>query len=521
MASGLPERIGRYRVIARLGKGAMGIVYAARDEEAGREVAVKIMMADLADEPETRTRFLREAQATSGLFHPNVIKLYDMGEEEGRVYLVMERLYGRTLGDHLARPDGVTLEQKLDLMLQVCDGLAAAHARGVFHRDIKPGNLFVTDDGTLKILDFGVARLASSTLTASGYIIGTPDYMSPEQARGREIDQRSDLFSAGGVFYYLLTGRKPFAAKDLPSVLRKVQSEDPPAISDREAPPALARIVFRALAKSPADRYQQAREMVDDLAGFQRDYEGETRRQLEVVAGRAAEVKARSRERAELGHWFGLGEDRAPDAWGRLEAAFPALADPGPMALTRLQLSRQEVVAVASAVDAEWPSLGDEVVRLRSARTAIESAERALSAGRPDQALPFLEQAGRSLPGLARIGEAIAHCRAAVDGRLQQGHPLRPTVAAPGPTVEAPAVAETPEAGRGQAGGPAPEAETVPQPAPDEDEDTVSVKVEAREDDTVSMPSPSPAGLVGTVASRLFALMNRLGSHGQPGRGRR
>ena len=215
----MPERIGQFRVVERIGRGAMGVVYSARDLGSGRAVAIKLMTADLEGDRETRLRFEREARVAGELLHRNVINVYEMGEEDGRLYMVMELLDGETLGDYLKRVGKLPLERGLDLMMQVCEGLAVAHAHAIVHRDVKPGNLFVLRDGGLKILDFGVARLANSNMTASGFIVGTPDFMSPEQARGKEIDQRSDVFSAGAVFYYMLSGRKPFAANDLPAVI--------------------------------------------------------------------------------------------------------------------------------------------------------------------------------------------------------------------------------------------------------------------------------------------------------------
>ncbi len=157
----------------------MGVVYQARDEQMDRDVALKVMMADLDGEPDTRARFFREAQITSKLLHRNIVTVFDLGEDDGRPFIVMEMLKGRTLTALLKEPTCDTLEQKIDLMIQVCEGLSVAHAKGVVHRDVKPGNLFVQVDGGLKILDFGVARLASSSMTASGLIVGTPDYMSP------------------------------------------------------------------------------------------------------------------------------------------------------------------------------------------------------------------------------------------------------------------------------------------------------------------------------------------------------
>ena len=252
---GLPERIGHYKITDRIGRGAMGVVYSGRDERTGRPVALKVMMTDLEGDKETRERFNREANVAGKMVHRNIINVYEAGEEDGRLYMVMELLEGETLNDYMKRVGNLPLEHALDLMMQVCEGLAIAHAHAIVHRDIKPGNLFVMRDGGLKILDFGVARLANSSMTASGFIVGTPDFMSPEQARGREIDQRSDVFSAGAVFYYMLSGVKPFSAPDLPAVLHRVNSENPPQLTPEQCPPGLWRILMKALAKQTSDRY--------------------------------------------------------------------------------------------------------------------------------------------------------------------------------------------------------------------------------------------------------------------------
>jgi len=255
---------GRYELGVRLGRGAMGVVYQARDEIMRRDVALKVLTADLEDDPEIRTRFLREAQAAAGLSHPNVITIFDVCEENERFYIVMELLRGMVLKTFLKQPESARLGRKIHLMTQLCAGLSAAHHAAIYHRDIKPGNVFVRSDGLLKILDFGVARLASSNMTASGFVVGTPDYMSPEQARGEEIDGRSDIFSAGGVFYYMLTGRKPFAATVLPSLFHQIQNEDPEPI-DGDVPPELAAVVMKALSKKRETRYQTCQELIADL----------------------------------------------------------------------------------------------------------------------------------------------------------------------------------------------------------------------------------------------------------------
>jgi eukaryotic-like serine/threonine-protein kinase len=273
-----PERIGRYHVVERIGRGGMGVVYRARDEAVGRDVALKVLMADIEDDPDIRTRFYREAEAAARLSHPNIITIFDVGEDGDRFYIVMELLRGATLKDFLKQGDGTRIERKLDLMIQLCAGLGAAHNASICHRDIKPGNIFVRADGLLKILDFGVARLASSSMTAAGFIVGTPDYMSPEQARGADIDGRSDIFSLGGVFYFMLTGRKPFPANDLPTLFHQIQSEDAPPPLGVEAPPALTTVIMKALSKKRETRYQSCRELMADLEVVRQQLPQEARR---------------------------------------------------------------------------------------------------------------------------------------------------------------------------------------------------------------------------------------------------
>ena len=189
----------------------------------------------------------------------------------------MELLRGATLRDFLKQSDAAPIARKLDLMNQLCAGLASAHNASIYHRDIKPGNVFVRSDGILKILDFGVARLATSSMTAAGFIVGTPDYMSPEQARGAEIDGRSDIFSLGGVCYFMLTGRKPFPAADLPSLFRQIQSDDPAPLLETEAPADVAALVMKALAKQPAARYQSCQDILADLEVLRQRYPLTTR----------------------------------------------------------------------------------------------------------------------------------------------------------------------------------------------------------------------------------------------------
>jgi serine/threonine protein kinase len=268
----------------------MGVVYRARDEQLARDVALKLLTTDVESEPDTQKRFFREAQITGKLIHRNIVTVLDVGQDDGRLFIVMELLNGETLTQLLKRPVAPPLEQKIDLMVQACEGLSFAHSKGIVHRDIKPANLFVMADGGLKILDFGVARLASSTMTGSGLIIGTPDYMSPEQARGQEVDARSDVFSMAAVFYLMLTGRKPFDASNLPLVLQKVIREDPLPIREDEAPRPLTRIIAKALRKDPNDRHRSSADFGSDLIRYRRQFDNERRQRFRPVRERGDDV---------------------------------------------------------------------------------------------------------------------------------------------------------------------------------------------------------------------------------------
>jgi serine/threonine protein kinase len=257
--------IGRYVLRARIASGATGYVYAADDRAMDRKVAVKVLARDLEDEPETRERFYREAQIMAQLAHPNIVRVLDVGEDHGKPFIAMELLEGLPLADYLRANPALPLTARVDLMLQLYSGLEAAHAQGAVHRDVKPGNLIIQSDGLLKILDFGLARLKSSTLTASGVVVGSPGYMSPEQARGLRVDQRSDIFSAAAVGYLILTGRAPFEAKSLPLALDAILNDAPAALSTAEAPELLARVLLKALEKSPDARYQSCAEILAEL----------------------------------------------------------------------------------------------------------------------------------------------------------------------------------------------------------------------------------------------------------------
>jgi tetratricopeptide (TPR) repeat protein len=262
------ESIGKYKILGEIGEGAMGIVYKAHDPFLNRYVAIKMISASLKADNELRERFQREAQAAASLNHPNIVTVHDFGEEQGKIYMAMELLEGTDLRDVIGNPTQRRLEDKLTIMEQVCDGLAFAHAKTIVHRDLKPGNIHILPNGTVKIMDFGLARLGSSDMTATGLVMGTPNYMSPEQVMGERVDVRSDVFSLGAVFYELLTGKKPFEADSVHGVLYKVVHKEPPPVRTYapSVPQILVKTVEKALKKDRTQRFQDAGEMREAFA---------------------------------------------------------------------------------------------------------------------------------------------------------------------------------------------------------------------------------------------------------------
>ena len=272
----LGARLGPYEVVAPLGAGGMGEVYRARDTRLGREVAVKIIRAEVASDTDRLHRFEQEARTASAIQHPNLLVVFDVGTHEGQPYLVTELLSGRSLRDLLAAGEKVPLRRALEWGAQAARGLAAAHEKGIVHRDLKPDNLFVTAEGAIKILDFGLAKLvapdegtlaAATTIagtdTASGLILGTAGYMAPEQVRGEKVDHRADLFALGCVLYELLAGKRAFHGESAIDTLHAILRSEPQPLAElgHEVPPAVARVVDSCLAKSAAQRFQSARDL--------------------------------------------------------------------------------------------------------------------------------------------------------------------------------------------------------------------------------------------------------------------
>jgi len=258
------DTIGKYQLVRIIGEGGMGRVYEAIDPIIGRRVAVKTISLSVATDAETRSRFFREAQAAGQLSHPNLITIHDIGDAEGTPYIVMEYLEGLDLNRKM-RQERLSYDMKMQIMIDVCEGLSFAHGRDIVHRDIKPANIFITPNGRAKILDFGLARGVLSDVTQTGKIVGTPNYMSPEQIRDEGVDHRSDIFAAGVVFYKLLCGRKAFEGDSVATTLYKVLETQPQPVHliDDQLPATLSSVIERALAKDRLARFQTSGEMLE------------------------------------------------------------------------------------------------------------------------------------------------------------------------------------------------------------------------------------------------------------------
>ena len=269
--TGVPATLGRYQVLKELGRGAMGVVYLGKDPTIQRFVAIKTMRLEDIDKEEDlkefRDRFFREAESTGRLSHPNIITVYDAGEQDGLAYIAMEYLEGVLLNCYCQKSTLVPAKQALQIVATVAEALDYAHGQGVIHRDVKPPNIMILKQRLVKVMDFGIAKMASASKTQSSMIVGTPRYMSPEQATGKDVDGRSDVFSLGIVLFELLTGERPFDAENMPALVTRIAKAPHAPLMKyrRDLPTRVQSIVDRALQKEIQNRYRYAGDMAQDL----------------------------------------------------------------------------------------------------------------------------------------------------------------------------------------------------------------------------------------------------------------
>jgi serine/threonine protein kinase len=300
-ASLVGQTFDHYRIECKVGEGGYGVVYKARDTRLDRLVALKLLRVRPAADPDRKRRFVQEAKAASALNHPNIITVHDIGSDGGVDFIVMEFISGKTLGQLIGRK-GLPVETALKYSVQIADALAAAHAADIVHRDLKPGNVMVTASGLVKVLDFGLAKLSepdssgtasgrtTGPVTEAGMIVGTAAYMSPEQARGDELDARTDLFSLGIVLYELATGKMPFEGKTSATLIRAILHDTPlpPSHINAAIPPKLEEIISKALEKDREVRYQHAADLRSDLKRLERDLDSRQVSSTPGIRARAA-----------------------------------------------------------------------------------------------------------------------------------------------------------------------------------------------------------------------------------------
>jgi formylglycine-generating enzyme required for sulfatase activity len=398
----MQERIGKYVILERIGRGGMGMIFKAHDPVLDRQVALKVISSEVEVTDELRARFFREAQACARLSHPNIVTVHDMGEDAGRLFIVMELLDGKELKRLIADHEPLPLEDKLAIMAQVCDGLHYAHQKGIVHRDIKPGNIMLLPHGQVKILDFGVARIATTErgLTRTGLIMGTLRYIAPEQVQGRS-DHRSDIFSVGAVFYEFVSGRPPFSGDDPMQILEQLRTQQPPSLTrlDPTVPPELAALVDRAMRKHPEERFPDLAEMRAELGQVQRRLAeacAQARTRLRVQQDQLLQLQATVAER------IGPPREAAP---------IPALDERAPLAVLQA-LERQ----VSGRIEA----LRATIARADALAPALEQATGLLKAGRALDAVTELERIVAEMPEHTPAQNALARARVEAEAERQR-----------------------------------------------------------------------------------------------------
>jgi len=372
------SQLGRYEVLGELGQGAMGIVYRAKDPLIDRVVAIKTINLGLAldEKEEYESRFYQEAKAAGRLNHPNIVTIYDVGKSGDVAYIAMELLEGRELRDIMNDGGLLPVEQVLDIVAQVAQGLAYAHEHEIVHRDVKPSNIMVIRDGHVKITDFGIARMASSAVrTQTGMVLGSPKYMSPEQVMGKALDQRSDIFSLGVMLYEMLTGQAPFNGENVNAIMYQTLNAVPaPPSALNPAVPEMANfIVAKALAKKLEDRYQNARDFAVDLRAC-RDTLPRSGKQIDVSSPASGERKLPDAITA-TGSREASDEEARPAATGGLSKAFDSSA--ATMRLAALTATSEDVDELTKTLKIQRPSAES----IKRAAPAVKNTRPASPAG--------------------------------------------------------------------------------------------------------------------------------------------
>jgi len=456
-----PQKLGRYDVLEEIGKGAMGVVYLARDPLIGRLVALKTFRIGFSAKDQElaqfRSRFVREAQSAGILSHPNIVTIHDVVDEgaEGVCFIAMEYVKGTNLKQLLQRPDPFSTDFLVEVVSQVAEALDYAHSRGVVHRDVKPANILITPDGKVKITDFGIARVDTSNLTMEGQLLGTPNYMAPEQIQGKEVDHRADIFSLGVVFYEMLTRRKPFQGENLTAVTHKIVFEPftPAQELVRDLPPGLTAVLDRCLEKDPNRRYPRAAEIsrelrrhlaseqaLDDTSATQEvepieaptrrisraemmpaappPVQGGTNAVVPLVAPPPAPPEPRALGEATVDASPEKAAQEAPErlaGTGRRRWLVPALA--GVAVLALLGLAGLWLVGSGGSVDAPVaPSLSAEQQNRLTAATALAEARTLLAQGELQGALQAVARAELADPASSDAREL----RARIDLRSRE-----------------------------------------------------------------------------------------------------
>ena len=441
------EKIGKYKILRRIGKGGMGVVYRALDTVLEREIALKIHTVGAEPNVEAVERFFREARVIASLKHPNIVTVFDLGQEDDKVFIAMELLEGSDVTALMASGEHLTFETRLRIAENIAQGLAHAHHRGIVHRDIKPRNVFVTHAGEVKLLDFGLAHIAFSTLTEVGQIVGTPFYMSPEQVGGGKADPRSDIFSLGALIYELLTDKKAFDGENLQIIFDEILRCAPKPI--RQLVPAipeeLSRIVSKMMNKAVELRYQNADDLVGDLTRFRR-FLGQYKKQLREEARHTlSQVTVLSHQSQALFSREGIGSPskRLTDSLEREDVSYMSLVglkDGASLHLRRLeklvesadQASTSDSDRTLSIYDATWT--GMRPISGATPRDAIRvdeklaATEGSFSTGDLAASLRLVCEALRIAPDHQRAGQLAERIRL---GIVRLADVLAPE---PGPT---------------------------------------------------------------------------------------